>query len=809
MSDLRYALRSLAKNPGFTLVAVLTLALGIGANTAIFSVVNGVLLRPLPYPDSTQLVQVWPTTAGETRSSMAPADFLEFQRDNHTLLALAGYRDDALTIAATLGGPVRVQGTLVTYDYFDVFATPAALGRTFSRAADAATSERLVVLSHAVWSQQFASDPQIVGRPIRIDGVPATVVGVMPATFDYPSGSKAWILSPKPVPLPPIDVSGELLESREVHYFQAVGRLKPGVTPDAARADLAGITADQGRRFPESNGGRGIAVAPLYERIVGDVRQALLILLGAVGVVLLIACANVSSLLLARASGRQRELAIRAALGAARSRLVRQLITESLLLGAAGGAAGLLLGNWAIALLLAVIPEGIPRVEQIGLDARVGTVAILTSLVSALLFGVIPALQASRADASLALRDADRTATGGRNRARTRAVLVVCEIALTLVLLVSAGLLLNSFIRLQRVDPGFRTDHVTLVSLPLAQSRYPDGKRQSAFYRRVLEGIERHPEIQSAAILFPNPIEGRNANGTFTIEGQPALKRGDRPFTALGSISANYFRTLDIPIIKGRTFTDRDRDPAPPVAIVNATLAQRYFAGQDPIGKRVRFGDTSNGDDWITIVGIVGDSHNVGLNEPPTPLLYLPYDTFPLAFMGIVAKSSAGSGAVASIARSEVKAIDPEMPIDRIIPLHDLLDESIAEARFRTLLLSAFALMAVVLAAVGIYGLMSFSVVQRTREIGIRVALGARPRQVVMPVVREGLLLALTGVGLGVIGSIAATRLLATFLFGVPPGDPLTYVGVVLLLLTVALLATYVPSRRAAHVDPVTALRME
>jgi len=809
MIDLRYALRTLAKNPGFTIVAVLTLALGIGANTAIFSVVNGVLLRPLPYPDSRQLVQIRPMSTADSSSAMAPADFLELQRDNHTLQALAGYRDDALTIASAQSGPVRVQGTLVTSDFFEVFAMPTALGRTFNRAADTATSERLVVLSHAVWSQQFASDAQVVGRPIRIDGSPATVVGVMPATFDYPAGSKAWILSPKPVPLPPIDVAGDLLESRDVHYFQAVGRLKPGITREAAQSDLAAISGDQGRRFPESNGGRGIAVAALYERIVGDVRQALLILLGAVGVVLLIACANVSSLLLARASGRQRELAIRAALGAARSRLVRQLITESLLLGATGGVAGLLLGNWAIALLLAVIPEGIPRVEQIGLDARVGAVAILTSFVCALLFGVIPALQASRADASLALRDADRTATGGRSRARTRAVLVLCEIALTVVLLVSAGLLLNSFIRLQRVNPGFRTDQVTLISLPLPQSRYPDGKRQSAFYRQVLESIERHADVHSAAILFPNPIEGHNANGTFTIEGRPPLKRGDRPFTALGSVSANYFRTLDIPLIKGRTFTDHDRDPAPSVAVVNATLAQRYFPGEDPIGRRVRFGETSSDKDWITIVGVVGDSHNVGLNEPPTPLLYLPYDTFPLAFMSIVVRSSAGSGAVASIARSEVKAIDPDMPIDRIIPLHDLLAESMADARFRTLLLSSFAAMAVVLAAVGLYGLMSFSVLQRTREIGIRVALGARPRQVVMPVVREGLLLALAGVGLGVIGSIAATRLLAAFLFGVPPGDPLTYAAVAVLLLAVALLATYIPSRRAAHVDPVTALRME
>jgi predicted permease len=446
-------------------------------------------------------------------------------------------------------------------------------------------------------------------------------------------------------------------------------------------------------------------------------------------------------------------------------------------------------------------------VDQIGLDVRVAAIAILVSFASALLFGVIPALQASRTDASLVLRDADRAATGGRHRARTRAVLVVCEIALTLILLVAAGLLGNSFIRLQHVDPGFRVDQVTLVSLPVPQSKYPDGKRQAAFYQRVLEAMERRPEIQSAAILFPNPIEGRNANGTFTIEGQPALKRTDRPSAALGSISPNYFRTLEIPIIEGRTFTDQDREPAPPVAIVNAMLARKYFAGQDPVGKRVRFGDS--GEDWITIVGVVGDSRNVGLNEPPTPLLYLPYHTFPLAFMGIVARSGGGSGVVASIVRSAVKNIDPEMPVDKIVPLRELLTESVAEPRFRTLLLGAFALLAVALASVGVYGLISFSVTQRTREIGIRVALGAQARQVVMPLVLEGMTLAITGIALGVAGSFAATRLLAGFLFGVRPTDPLTHFAVVVLLLGVALLATYIPSRRAARVDPINALRTE
>ncbi len=806
-TDLRYAVRMLIKSPGFTIVAILTLALGIGANTAIFSVVNGVLLRPLPYPAAGQIVQVWTTSAAEPKSSHSAADFLDLQRGNRTLLELAGYREDAFTLTTAAGEAERVPGALVTLDYFDVFAMPASLGRTFNRKADGTVGEPLVVLSHAVWLAAFAADPQIVNRRIRINAEPHTVVGVMPASFDYPEGSKAWVLSPKPVPVPPIDVPGDLLQSRDVHYFQAIGRLRPGVSTQLARADLAAIAEDSARRFPASDGGRGIAVQTLQEKIVGDVRKALLMLLGAVGVVLLIACANVASLLLARASGRQRELAIRAALGAARGRLIRQLITESVLLGAGGGAAGLLVGAWAIALLLRVIPEGIPRAGQIGLDAPVAAIAVVVSFASALLFGVIPALQASRTEASLVLRDADRATTGGARRARTRAALVVFEIALTLVLLVCAGLLANSFIRLQRVEPGFTVDQVTLIPLPLPLSKYADGARQTAFYQRILEAVERRPEIQSAAILFPNPIEGRNASGTFTIEGQPRLRRADRPFAALGSVSANYFRTLGIPLIEGRTFTERDRDPAPAAAIVNATLVRRYFAGEDPIGKRVRFGESD--EDWMTIVGVVGDSHNAGLDESPTPLLYLPYHTFPLAFMGIAARSTAGPGVVASIVRREVKEVDPDMPIDKIIPLRDLLAESVAEPRFRTMLLGAFALMAVTLAAVGVYGLMSFSVTQRRREIGIRVALGARPQQVILPIIREGMTLAAGGVALGVAGSFVATRLLASFLFGVQPTDPLTYVTVAVLLLGVALLATYIPSRSAARVDPIDALRAD
>ena len=807
VNDLRYAIRNLLGNPSFTIVAVVTLAIGIGANTAIFSVVNGVLLRPLPYPDATRLVRIWSSTASEPKSAFAPGDFLDFERDNHTLAAIAAYRDDALTITAPGGEPARVQGARVSVGYFDVFAMPAAIGRTFNRSSDTKHNEPLAVISHETWLQQFASDLQIAGRRVRIDGAPHTIVGVMPQAFNFPEGAKIWILSEKPVPLPPIDVAGDLLSNRDVHYFQVIARMRSDASREVVRSDLQQLADDLGRRFPESNGGRGISIQPLGDTIVEDVRFALLLLLGAVGVVLLIACANIASLLLARASGRQRELAIRAALGAARGRLVRQLITESLMLGCVGGIGGLLLGYWAIALLLAIIPDGIPRVEQIELDSRVAAVTIAAAFVSALLFGAIPALQASRADASLVLREADRTTAGGRRRAKTRAILVLCEIALTSILLVSSGLLLNSLIRLQHVDPGFRSDQVTLISLPLPLARYPDGKRQAAFYRRMLEALESRSETQSAAILFPNPLQGRNAQGTFTIEGQPPRPRADRPFTALASVSKEYFRTLGIPLITGRPFTDKDRDPAPAVAIVNTTFARKYFAGQDPLGHRVRFGDSA--DDWITIVGVAGDSRNIGLKDPPTPVLYLPYDTFPLAFMSIAVRSTAGPGVVASTARREAKNIDPDIGIDRIMPLSDVVHESVAEPRFRTLLLSAFAVIALVLAAVGIFGLISFTVAQRTREIGIRIALGARPDQVVGSVVREGLVLAGAGLALGIAGSLAATRVLETFLYDVHGTDPLTYAAVAVVLIGVALMATYIPSRRAARVDPVHALRAE
>jgi putative ABC transport system permease protein len=836
---MRNLLRSLLANPGFTVVALLTIALGIAANTAIFSVVNGVLLRPLPYPDADRIVQVWTSDADGPRGAHAAPDFIALQRRATTLERLAGYREDPLTIAPAGGEPVRVTGALVTVDYFEVLGREATLGRAFTRAVDDGRQDPVAVLSYPAWRDTLASDPAIVGRLVRINGVPHTVLGVMPEGFDYPLGARAWVLSPLPVPPPPVDVSGDLLEERQIQYFQAVGRIvstpnsqlptpnsqtptpnsqtptpnaqTPTLTPNSrvtiegVRAELAAIAADAATQYPQTNANRGVFVEPLRETIVGDVRSALLVLLAAVAVVLLIACANVASLLLARASGRQRELAIRAALGASRWRIVRQLLGESLVLGLVGGWLGLLFGIWAVDLLVAVMPDGVPRTEEIGLDLRVAGAALLVSLASALIFGLVPSLQASRGDTSVALRDGgDRASTAGRGRARTRAALVVIEVALTLVLLVSAGLLANSFLRLQRVDPGFDTDRVSLVAMPLPQGKYADNRAQAAFYQSLLDGLQTRGEIDLAAIAFPNPLQGSNASGAFDIEGRSTAP-AERLRANIASVSPDYLRAMGIPLITGRHFTDRDRDPAPTPIIVNATLARRYWPGEDPIGKRVRFDESA--DTWLTVVGIAADSRNRGLAEEPEPLMYIPFHSFTLPFMSLIVRSDGGTAAVASAVRAEVHRIDPELPVDRVQPLSTILSESVAEPRFRTLLLGVFALTALALAAIGVYGLISYSVANRTREIGIRVALGAQSSQVIGPIVREGLTLAAIGIVLGLVGAYAATKAISTFLFGVEATDPLTFAGVALLLLLVAFLASYIPSRRALRVDALSALR--
>ncbi|HEX2442856.1 MAG TPA: ABC transporter permease [Vicinamibacterales bacterium] len=803
LTEIRHAVRTLAKTPTFSAIAILTIAIGIAANTAIFSVVNGVLLRPLPFHDAGRIVQVWTATNDESRSGHSAGDFLDLQRENRSFTAMAGYRNAIFAVMVGDRDPQQFEGNWVTVDFFDILGVRPAAGRVFSRAQDATPAEPMVVISDAVWQRAFNGSQDAVGTRVRLNGEPHTVVGVMPPRAEWPEVSKLWILSGKPVPPSPVDVQGSNVD-RDVRYFEAIARLKPGVSLEQAADDMGRVGADIQKRHPATAAGRRTHIGPIREQIVGDVRAALLVLQGAVGLVLLVACANVSGLLVARATGRRRELAIRAALGASPRRLVRQLLTESLALGIAGGALGLLLASWLVRLLLAILPRGVPRVGEITLDPFVAGVTLLTSLATAILFGVLPAIQGSRADAGAALRqDSGRTTSA---RAQGRAVLVVAEVALTLVLLVGAGLLINSFLRLQRVESGMRPERVSVMGLMLPQSRYPKAAAQTGFYRRVIEGLKERPEVQAVGVGFPGPLRGSNASGHFFIEGHRTTSRADQPFANLATVSGGYFAAAGIPLISGRTFTDADREDAASVGIVSAALARRYWPGENPVGKRFRFDEK---DEWGTVVGIVGDVRQLGLHLPPPPILYMPYEQFPLPFTNIMVRGSAPETVVWPLVRAQITSIDPQLPPGDLSSMQNVINRSVAEPRFRSLMLGAFALMALILAAVGLYGLISYSVTQRTREIGIRVALGAEPREVLTLMLREGLVLSLVGIAAGLVGALIAARALSRFLFGVGAGDPMTFALVSITLLLVATIASYLPARRALAVNPVTALRAE
>lgn len=804
MSDLRYACRTFLKSPGFTIVAIATLALGIGANTAIFSIVNAVLLQPLPFAEPERIVRAWTTTAEEPYGSYSAGDFLDVQRENQAFEAVAGYRSGLFTAIARSGEPVPLEGAFVTIDFFDVLGVPAALGRTVSRSVDRLGEERVVLLSDKAWRQLYAGATDAIGQRLRVDSEAYTVLGVMPRGAEWPEAAEIWVLSQKDVPPSPINVETELA-NRDVRYFDGVARLKSGVTFAQAQQDMKRLGAVLQTRRTASAELRDLAITPLREAIVGDVRFALLVLQAAVGIVLLIACANVSSLLIARASGRQRELAVRAALGASRGRLIVQLLIESLLLGVTGGLCGLLLGAWLLVVLTGMLPQGVPRADGIRLDVIVAMVTVLTSIATGVLFGVMPALQASRADAAASLkRGGDR---GSSARARARSALVVAEIALTLVLLAGAGLLLNSFLRLQQVDSGLRPENVTVVGLALPQSRYPTPAAQTGVYGRLLRGLSGRAEVEAVGVSFPSPLRANNAAGAFFAEGRPTTA-AESIFANIGSVSGRYFAAMGIPLVSGRTFSESDTASAPQVGVVSMALARKAWPGENPIGKRIRFDDDPK-EPWRTIVGVVGDSRQAGLDQEAPPILYIPYEQFPLPFTVVAVRSRVPEGTVAALVRAQLSQIDPELPLGDVSTLQGVLDRSVSQPRFRTLLISAFASIAMVLAAVGVFGLISYSVTQRTREIGIRIALGASPRQVLEPMVREGLTLAGIGVGIGLVGALLLGRVIGSFLYGVAPRDPLTFAVAGSLLLSVALLATYLPARRALRVDPIAALRAE
>ncbi|MGE5816225.1 MAG: ABC transporter permease, partial [Acidobacteriota bacterium] len=734
----------------------------------------------------------------QRESGMSAGDFLDLKHGNRSLSAIAGHRQGLIS-AVTAGEPVLLNGSFVTLDFFDVFGVPAAQGRTFSRSRDRIGGERVAVLSDQAANELFPGS-SAVGRRIRLNGETHTVLGVMPREFEWPRGARGWILSPKEVPPAPV-AGADLPSSRDVGYFDAVARLKPGVSIAQARSDLDTLVARIGREHGTDRHGAGLE--RVRETLVGNVRGALVLLQASVGLVLLIACANISSLLIARAAGRRRELVIRASLGANRATLIRQLLAESLVLGVAGGLLGLLVGAWLITGLVRLVPASMPRADAIGLDATVTAVTFGAGLLTSILFGILPALQASRVDTATALKEAGER---GSSRATARTVLVVAEIALTLVLLASAGLLINSLLRLERVDSGMRVGDVTIAALHLPQSRYGSGAAQTELYRRLIERLNGHREVRAAGIGFPGPLRATDASGHFFIEGRPRSAGADQPFAYVAAVSGGYLDAIGLRLVAGRTFTDADRADAPPVAIASTELARRFWPGEDAVGRRIRFDDDPKAP-WMTIVGVASDARQLGLHEPPAPLLYIPYPQFALPFTVVAVRSTAPG--VASLMRSDLASIDPDLPFAQIQPLGTLMNHSMDQPRFRTRLLSLFAILALVLAAVGVYGVISFSVVQRSREVGIRMALGARPNQVLSSVIRQGALMATTGIAIGLGGAIATTRLLARFLFDVSATDVFTFVAVAGVLFAVALLASYVPARRALRVDPLAALRAE
>jgi putative ABC transport system permease protein len=804
--DARFGARTLWKNKGVTLIAVAALALGIGANTVIFSVVNGVLLRPLSFPDSGRITAVLTkdSESGSLYSAYSFPNFQDIRDQNKVFERVAAYY---MTTEFLRAGdePERMRGAYVSADIFPLLGVGPSAGRTFSPEEEKSGGGRFIVLSHEFWQRRFGGDAKIVGRELTVGSQPVTVVGVMPSGFKFPvNADRIDFWMPLISSIPESARGG-----RGAVYLGVVARLKDGVTLEQAQSDVDTIAQRLAEQYPDANTGFNVALVPAQERLVGKVRPALLVLLGAVACVLLIACANVANLLLARATVRRREIAIRTAIGASRGRVVRQLLTESLLLSALGGAAGLLLAMWGLDVLVAASPADLPRVGEVGLDRYVLAFTVCVTTLTGLVFGLAPALQASKADLNEALKDGSRGGGGDLGRSRLRSLLVVSEVALSLVLLVGAGLLFQSFRRLLDVAPGFDPENVLTADISVSDTKYPEKAARSAFYREALERIEALPGVEAAGVVDPLPLGGSFISYTFDIAGRPPFPPGDQPTSARRATSPDYFRAMGIPVRRGRAFGEQDKSNAPPVVIINETFARRFFRGEDPVGQRIIPGE---GRTPVTreIVGVVGDVRHAGLDAETTPEYYIPYEQASVDHLTVVARATSGNPeGLAGALRGVIRSMDREQPVYNVRPMAQLLDDSLARRRFNTTLLVCFSALALLLASIGIYGVMSYSVAQRTREIGIRLALGARARDVLRLVLRQGLALALAGVGAGLLASYLLTRLMSSMLYGVSATDPLVFGAGVLMLLFIALLACLVPARRATQVDPMVALRYE
>jgi putative ABC transport system permease protein len=800
--DLRFGVRTLLHSPAVTALALLTLALGIGANTAIFSVVSGVLLEPLAFPHPDQLVMVIDSAPklGFPQFAASPPNFKDWREQNQVFSSLDAMDGSRFTLTAKGTQPQAVAGAEVTGDFFRTLGIRPLLGRLLLPADDRPGVERVAVLSYQLWHRRFGGDPGIVNRQIMIDGRAHTVVGVAPRALKFPRQSELW------VPLA-LDFSKS---SRGAHYLSVVGRLKPGVSLERAQADLSAIARRLELQYPAQNTDWGVVLTRLRDVMVRDIRPALTMLQRAVWVVLLIACANVANLLLARMGSREREIAVRTALGAGRLRLARQIVVESVILFAAGGALGLLLALWGTRTLVALNPDAIPRAEGIGIDTRVLVYTLLISVATGVVFGLVPALSAIGGRPAGALKEGGRAVAGGRRGILARNLLVIGEVALALMLLVGAGLLIQSFARLQSVDPGFKPRGVITAQVSLPEARYPDDPRQAAFFQQALERIRSLPGVLHAAAIYPLPLSSGRFLLSFVVAGRPVPKPGEEQSAHIRFISPDYFRTMEIPLLKGRSFTEQDGINDRRVAIVNRDMASKIWPGRDPLGQRLTFGDPAKPTaKWMTVVGVVGDVRGSNLGYEPEMELYCSQYQSPSAEAALVVRTAADPLSLVAPIHRALQEIDGDLPLDKVQTMEQVVSSSLAQNRVKTVLLGIFAALALVLAAVGVYGLVSYSVAQRVHEIGIRIALGARRAEVLGMIIRQGMTLVAIGLAVGLAGALATSRLLADQVYKVSIVDPLTYIGVPCVLTAVALLANWLPARRATRVDPLTALRSE
>jgi putative ABC transport system permease protein len=794
--DVRYGLRMLLKNPGFTAVAVIVLALGIGATVAIFSVVNTVLLRPLPYDEPDRLMVLRETKLPQfPEFSVSPGNFLDWQKQNTVFDKLAAIQGAAFNISGD-GEPERFRGARISAGLFEMLGVKPAQGRAFLDEEDQPGRNNVVILSQGLWNRRFGGDTNIVGQAITLNATSYTVIGVMPSGFSIPDrDTDLWT---------PVAFSAQQAQQHGAHYISVLGRLKPGVTVDQAQTEMSGIAERIAEQYPNSNAGWNVKISPMLEYDVRDMKSVLLFLLGAVTLVLLIACANVANLLLARATARQKEVAIRTALGASRWRIARQLLTESVLLSLVGGGVGLLLAWWGTGLLLALAPEDLPRVKDVALDNRVLGFTLLVTLLTGLIFGLVPAMQASRPNMNETLKEGGRGSTGGHHRVRSS--LVVSEVALALLLLVCAGLMIRSFLRLQQVNPGFNPNNALAIAVSLPGKKYPEGDQQAAFFTQLIEKVQALPGVQAVGVTQSLPIQSDYVLG-FNIQGRPPDAPGEDVSTNYYAVSPDYFKAMGIPLLRGRLFTEQDRKDAPRVALINETMAKKYFPDEDPIGKHINV--TNGPERFREIVGIVSDVKQYGLDQPTTAQTYEPFLQTPFSGMTLVVRTEGNPTSLSAAIRGQVLAVDKDQPVSRIRPLDQIISDSVSKQRFSMTLLGVFAVLALLLAAVGLYGVMSYAVTQRTHEIGIRMALGANARDVLRLIIGHGMKLALIGVAIGLIASLILTRVMASFLFGVSATDPVTFIAISVVLSGVALAACFVPARRALKVDPMVALRYE